>query len=390
MSEPILEQELREIPLFRGLTDDEVLSEIADQFVQQEISSGEVLVEAGQPADQLVLIVHGKVKKIGQGKYDTSTTLGMLTDGDYFGDRTLVEDSDTWQFTVKTVTRCTVLTLEQSTLENMAQRSDALRTRVNQFKAQLRKAQNEHGEASIEISSGHHGEQLLTSTFVDYEQKPREYQLEVAQTILRVHTRVADLFNNPMNQTEQQLRLTIEALRERQEHEMINNNDFGLLHNVAPNQRVHTRNGPPTPEDLDEVLSRRRRSRFFLTHPRIIAAFGRECTHRGIYPATTEIEGTPVMAWRGVPILPCNKLPITREQTSPILVLRTGEEHEGVVGLHQTGIPNEYQPGLSVRFMDINEKAILSYLVSTYFSVAVLVPDALGMIDDAQISPPHT
>ena len=66
-------------------------------------------------------------------------------------------------------------------------------------------------------------------------------------------------------------------------------------------------------------------------------------------------------------------------------MLRTGEEDQGVIGLHQTGIPDEYQPGLSVRFMGINEKAIISYLVSAYYSVAVLVPDALGILEDVEI-----
>ena len=70
----------------------------------------------------------------------------------------------------------------------------------------------------------------LPRTFVDYEVKPREYQLSVAQTVLRVHTRVADLYNYPMNQVEQQLRLTTEALRERQEHEMLNNRELSLIH----------------------------------------------------------------------------------------------------------------------------------------------------------------
>ncbi|OEU96297.1 Crp/Fnr family transcriptional regulator, partial [Streptomyces abyssalis] len=107
------------------------------------------------------------------------------------------------------------------------------------------------GEASIELASGHAGEVLLPGTFVDYESSPREYELSVAQTVLRVHTRVADLYNHPMNQVEEQLRLTVEALRERQEHEMVNSRDFGLLHNAAPSQRIHTRSGPPTPDDLD-------------------------------------------------------------------------------------------------------------------------------------------
>ena len=33
----------------------------------------------------------------------------------------------------------------------------------------------------------------------------------------------------------------------------------------------------------------------------------------------------------------------------------------------------------------IDEKAIISYLVSAYYSVAVLVPDALGILDNVEI-----
>lgn len=62
--------------------------------------------------------------------------------------------------------------------------------------------------------------------------------------MLRVNTRVADLYNQPYNQTEEQLRLTIEALRERQEYELINNREFGLLHNADLKQRIYTRTGP--------------------------------------------------------------------------------------------------------------------------------------------------
>ena len=77
----------------------------------------------------------------------------------------------------------------------------------------------------------------------------------VAQTVLQIHTRVADLFNDPMNQTEQQLRLTVEALKARKEHELINSREFGLLHNADLKQRIHTRSGPPTPDDMDELLA---------------------------------------------------------------------------------------------------------------------------------------
>jgi Phage capsid-like protein len=96
-----------------------------------------------------------------------------------------------------------------------------------------------------------------------------------------------------------------------------------------------------------------------------------------------------VPAWRGVPIFPCNKIPISAGRTSSILALRIGEEDQGVVGLTQTGIPDEYEPGLNVRFMGISEKAIMSYLVSAYYSVAVLVPSALGVLENAEVSAPR-
>ena len=212
----------------------------------------------------------------------------------------------------------------------------------------------------------------------------------MAQSVLRVHSRVADLFNQPMNQVQQQLRLTIEALRERQEHEMINNADFGLLHNAEYAQRIQTHSGPPTPDDLDELLSRRRSTRYIFAHPRAIAAFGRECNRRGLYPASVDVAGSMIPAWRGVPIFPCNKIPVTGDRTSAIIAMRTGEEDQGVVGLHQVGIPDEFEPGLNVRFMGINDQAIMSYLVSCYFSAAVLVPDALGVLENVEVSGPFS
>jgi CRP-like cAMP-binding protein len=382
----VIPQELRELPLLRGFDDPALLETLSGRFTQQELEPGEVIVEAGRPADQVVLIAHGKVNKIGTGKYGDQVVLAVLADGDYFGDHTLVGSRGDWEFTAKAVTGCTVLALPRQEFQELLGRSETLRAHIEQFQSSPERAQNKYGEASIEMTSGHTGEPVLPGTFVDYETSPREYELSVAQTVLQVHTRVADLYNEPMDQIEQQLRLTIEALRERQEYELINNPDFGLLHNADLKQRIHTRTGPPTPDDLDELLCRRRNSRFFLAHPRTIAAFGRECSKRGLYPQSIEIHDSMVPSWRGVPFFPCNKIPITKSATSSILVMRTGEEDQGVVGLHQTGIPDEYQPSLSVRFMGINEKAIISYLVSAYYSAAVLVPDALGILENVEIA----
>ncbi|MEU4804421.1 family 2B encapsulin nanocompartment shell protein [Actinosynnema sp. NPDC023587] len=381
----VIPQELRELPALRDFPDDGVLTALAARFEQREYAPGDVVVQAGGRADEVFLIAHGKVHRIGEGEYGDQSVLDTLANGDHFGDEVLTDEDVEWDFTVKAVTPVIVLVLSRLALRQLNGHADALRTHIEQVARSQGKPQNKHGEAAIEVASGHEGEPDLPTTFVDYEIAPREYELSVAQTVLRVHSRVADLYNQPMNQTEQQLRLTVEALRERQEYEMINNREIGLLHNADLKQRIHTRSGPPTPDDMDDLLSRRRKTAFFLAHPRAIAALGREASKRGIYPGTVDVDGTHVTTWRGVPILPSNKIPITARGTSSILAMRVGEQDGGVIGLHQTGIPDEFQPGLNVRFMGIDEKAIISYLVSAYYSVAVLVPDALGVLEHVEI-----
>ncbi|QUH04123.1 cyclic nucleotide-binding domain-containing protein [Saccharopolyspora erythraea] len=381
----VVPPELRELPTLRDLDDEGVLAALAERFTQREHAPGDVLATAGQPAEELILLAHGKISTLTDGEFGGQSTLDVLADGHFLGDRVLTGEQTTWPVTAKATTPCIVLALSRQAIESLVQQSEVLRGHLERVRNSPQRAQNKHGEAAIDLASGHDGEVDLPGTFVDYELAPREYELSVAQTVLRVHTRVADLYNRPMDQLEQQLRLTIEELREEQENELINNRDFGLLHNADLRQRIQTHSGPPTPGDLDELLSRRRKSEFFLAHPRTIAAFGRECSRLGLYPETVDVHGTRVPAWRGVPLLPCNKIPITDTGTSSILVLRTGEENQGVVGLHQTGIPDEYEASLNVRFMGINDKAVTSYLVSAYHSAAVLTPDALGVLENVEI-----
>jgi hypothetical protein len=381
----VIPQELRELPLLRGFADEDVLGALAGRFEQQEFVPGQVIVEFGNAADRVYLVAHGKVNKIGTGKYGDETVLGVLSDGDYFGESVLAEANGIWEFTIRTLTPCTVLSLPRQAIDQLSEQSEALAAHIAAVRSRPSPPRNSKGEAAIDLASGHVGEPELPGTFVDYELSPREYELSVAQTVLRVHTRVADLYNQPMNQVEQQLRLTIEALRERQEHELVNNREFGLLHNADLSQRISTQSGPPTPADLDELVSRRRKTRMFLAHPRVIAAFGRECTKRGVYPEPVLVDGAPLLSWRGVPFFPCDKIPISDRQTSSILAMRLGASDEGVIGLRQTGIPDEVQPGLGVRFMGVDEKAIMSYLVSTYYSAAVLVPDALGVLENVEL-----
>ena len=74
-------------------------------------------------------------------------------------------------------------------------------------------------------------EHELPEVFVDYEEKPREYNLCAVTTVVDIHTRVSELYSVPHNQIAQQLRLTIEAIKEQQESELNNSSSYGLLSN---------------------------------------------------------------------------------------------------------------------------------------------------------------
>lgn len=268
--------------------------------------------------------------------------------------------------------------------------------RVNRIKKpkETEERLNEYGEKLIESNFRSINEDEISKTFPDYELQPKEYTLSLVQTILRMNTNVTDIFNIPIDQKQEQMRLTVEAIKERQEWELINDNEFGLVNNVAPHMKVKPRAGTPMPDDLDELLGKVwKKPAFFLAHPRAIAAFGRECTRRGVPPVAVNICGSPFITWRGVPIIPCDKLLINKHANchtnggkTNILLMRVGEKEQGVIGLHQPGVPDEkYEPSLSVKFCGIDNRGIASYMLSLYFSIAVLAGDALGMLENVEV-----
>jgi hypothetical protein len=241
-------------------------------------------------------------------------------------------------------------------------------------------------EDQAEVATVERGEPKLPTAFVDYEESPREYHLSAIQTVLNTHTRVTDLYSNRIDQLREQVRLTVEAVKEREEWELINHPEFGLYNEVAPEQRINTRAGTPTPDDLDELLTLVwKKPAFFLAHPKAIAAFGREATRRGVPPPTVSIFGSPFITWRGVPLIPSNKLGIGADGKTSILLLRVGEAQQGVVGLQKIGVAGEIEPGLSVRYMGTNEHSIASHLVTRYFSAAKLVEDAIARLDNVSV-----
>jgi hypothetical protein len=121
----VIPAELTELPLLRNCGDIDALGLLASQFTQRECEPGEVLVTADSPADDLFLLVHGRLTKLHEGKYGQESTLTIMADGDYFGDEALLETDSTWDYSVKATTACTVMSLPKSTfLELMDQSED--------------------------------------------------------------------------------------------------------------------------------------------------------------------------------------------------------------------------------------------------------------------------
>ena len=382
----VVPETLTAFPVLRDCTDMDLLRAIAERFRVRHLDVGDRIAEAGRSVSEFYVVAHGRFHKTGPGRYDGEDLLGIVSDGEQIGHEVLGQDGEpTWPFTVKATTPAVVLALPLSDFREISGRFPSLSTLIGDFLNRQSEPTNRKGEAEIALSSGHAQEDIVAGTYVDYELNPREYELCVAQTILRVHTRVADLYNTPYNQIEEQLRLTVEELRERQEWELLNHRAFGLLHNTEFDQRISTTSGAPTPDDVDALIAMRRSTHALYAHPKTISAFLRECNDRGLSPQVREADGHRTLTWRGVPLYPCSKIEVSEQHTSSILAVRFGEDAQGVVGLHQRGIPDEYEPSLNVRFMGITDRAILEYLVTAYYNVAVLVPDAVGLLENCEV-----
>ncbi|CAM5337302.1 hypothetical protein STENM223S_04733 [Streptomyces tendae] len=71
----------------------------------------------GGRADEVYLLAHGRVEKVGTGPYGDDAVLGVLADGAYFGDQALLDGDAIWEYTARTVTACTVLVLPRQAVE---------------------------------------------------------------------------------------------------------------------------------------------------------------------------------------------------------------------------------------------------------------------------------
>ena len=409
-------KDLKSIPLFSEF-DDEILNRLASSFEANEVDVDKLFVEEGKDKQRFFIVASGQAEVISKGQHGEELRIALLGDGEYFGEADLLDEQES-TVSVRAITPTVFLGLKLKELIKFIKEVPDFRdtfAKAVDKQLRLKASVNDNGEKHIDLVSGHEEDNIIPETYIDYEENPTEYSLNTLQTVVRVHTRVSDLYNNPYNQLEEQLRLSIESIKERQEWELINNKKFGLLSATNPAYRITTRYGSPTPDDLDELLSLVwKEPSFFIAHPRAIAAFERECTWRGVPPVTTDLFGTrvilwrgvppvttdlfgtKVILWRGVPLIPSDKVEVEGQYltgrgvgTTKIILVRAGEKNQGVVGLHQSGIPGEIAPSLSARLMGLDKFGVASYLLTKYFSLAALTDDAIAVLENVEVGYYH-
>ncbi len=339
-----------------------------------------------------MVVADGTVELTLSGPYKGRLRQGLATKGDYFGDADLL-DAGAPVPAVKALSAVTLLTLDSSALVD----DESIRSRIGQYgeeRDRLKGHTNSYGEQGIELLAVHTGEPRLPTTFVDYEIDPREYHLSTIQTILNTHTAspISTRTRSTSSRADPPHRRRGEGARGVGTPEQLG---LRLLNEVTGRQRIPTPRRPAHPGRPRRTADARVEEASLLRGPpRAIAAFGREATRRGVPPVVVHLFGAPFITWRGVPLVPSDKLPIdidpvTGAQTTSILLLRVGEGEQGVVGLQKSGVTGEIEPGLSVRYMGTNDHSIASHLVTRYFSAAVLVEDAIARLDNVLLGNYH-
>ncbi len=210
---------LRGLSLLRT-ADEPLLGAIAGSLVEERRGADEDLYKEGDAGEKFYIIVKGKVEIATTDAHGEKLRLALYGDGDFFGETALLND---WRHTTtaQTLTPSVFLTLDRARFRALLDSSPELRANFDALVRQREESpakQNESGEAGIDIASYNVGEEPeLQRTFVDYDEIPRQYQLQTIQTVIRLHTRITDLYNNVYDQLREQLRLTIQGIKEREE-----------------------------------------------------------------------------------------------------------------------------------------------------------------------------
>ena len=117
---------LRTVDLFAGM-DPAQLERLAEEFQTERVDAGHAVITQGEVGDRFYILVRGKAEVLMQGATDDhQRRIGVLDDGDYFGEVALLEDAPRMA-TVRTLEPCILLSLHHDKFARLVDRTPGLR-----------------------------------------------------------------------------------------------------------------------------------------------------------------------------------------------------------------------------------------------------------------------
>ncbi|QEK38161.1 cyclic nucleotide-binding domain-containing protein [Candidatus Cytomitobacter indipagum] len=384
------EESVKSIELMSYLNNKEISSLIGNSSKKSCIL-GEV-IEQNQSENKFYIILSGEYELVLLNHNEKPVVIANLQAGKFFGGFKALGYENYDKIKIRTSVPGSMLVVENDSFKDLLQK-DEFRYYV---KSSIMNYENEYntGEHKAKLISSYSDEPMMPKSYTEYDESPEEIELDVIQSVLGIHSRIHELYNNPHPQFESQLKILIQNILEREEWEIFNNASHGLINQVSHDRKITTRTGPATPDDMDELLGMLWKDpSVIVAHPRAISAFARECTKRGVPPVIVRMFGSNLITWRGVPLVPCDKIGITKRHDglaiTNMMAIRLGMDKQGVVGLNKPDISYGGIPSLSVREMNTDDMSVINYLITKYYNVAVLVPDALAMLCNIEIGHYH-
>ena len=253
---------------------------------------------------------------------------------------------------------------------------------------QINKVSDDSNQVKFDISE--YGQ--IPESNVSFDPKPERIELVSIETLIKVPAKINDIYNIPHNQTDIQVSLTLEKIFEKKEQLLFyfgmtediydeGQTKYGLYNYCKTKNKCMTYKGSSFNLNiLDEMLSNVWiKPTMFILHPELLKLVLSACTTAGIYPGYVEMFGATFSTWRGIPLVPCDKL--FRKNTYDIFLIRTGERDNGVVQLYNNNISANGVPSLVVKENSTDDYGLISYRVSYYFNIAVLSKDSVFLCE---------
>ena len=119
---------LKKYPIFENV-EPQLLEEVSTLFVTESYPPERVVVREGSPGNRFYLIARGQVSIHKMNPDGTERKIGVLEDGDYFGEIALLKNVPR-SATIRTLTPCVLLSLHRDIFNNLLDRSADMRDKL--------------------------------------------------------------------------------------------------------------------------------------------------------------------------------------------------------------------------------------------------------------------